>query len=66
MQTNRIELRPKDAQAGTSTFAWALNGGALFLHFESTTRRTPVTPGAFPTGVYDVATYNLAIFTRVE
>ena len=66
VESNEIELRPEEAWTGASTFSWALNGGALFLYFESTTLDPPVTPGGFPAGVYDVATYGLATFTRVE
>jgi hypothetical protein len=66
VESNEIDLRPNEVRAGASTFLWALNGGALFLHFESTTLDPSVTPGAFPAGVYDVATYGLATFSRVE
>ena len=66
VESNEIELRPKEARAGSSTLSWALNGGALFFSFESTTLDPPVTSEVFPAGVYDVATYGLATFTRVE
>ena len=66
VESNEIELRAMGARAGSSTFSWALNGGALFFSFESTTLDPPVTTGDFPASVYDVATYGLATFTRVE
>ena len=29
VESNEIDLRPKETRAGASTFMWALNGGAL-------------------------------------
>jgi hypothetical protein len=63
LHANRIELHPDGAGAGTTTLLWRLDGGALFLLFDSTTALPP--DGAFPAGMDEVATYNLAAFSRV-
>jgi hypothetical protein len=63
VEVDQIEIRPRDGRAGTTTYGWRLDGGALFLRFESS-NWTP-SSGDFPAGVYAVATYNLAIFSRL-